>query len=87
MVRARPSNTTLKAIIERDGSDCRYCGKTGRTKVFEGKRGGNWLWIEHEIDHIIPLSKGGTNDIENLAVACRSCNRRKKDKMGWTHGT
>jgi len=30
-----------------------------------------------EIDHKIPLSRGGQNKLENLVVCCRSCNRRK----------
>lgn len=30
-----------------------------------------------EVDHIVPISKGGTNDIENLVPACAPCNRRK----------
>ena len=37
---------------------------------------------EHlDIDHIIPVSKGGTNDIENLQVVHRTCNREKPNKI------
>jgi 5-methylcytosine-specific restriction endonuclease McrA len=32
---------------------------------------------EHEIDHIIPIAKGGTNWPNNLCVSCRPCNRAK----------
>ena len=30
-----------------------------------------------EVEHIIPLYRGGTNDQTNLALACRACNLRK----------
>ena len=55
----------LSFIFKRDNYTCQYCGSIG------GKLEG---------DHIIPISKGGTNDLENLTTSCRKCNRQKKDK-------
>lgn len=49
----------------RDGECCAYCGTT------EGP---------FEVDHIIPRAKGGENTVENVTVACRRCNRSKKDR-------
>jgi 5-methylcytosine-specific restriction endonuclease McrA len=49
---------------------CSYCGSPGTEK--------NPLTI----DHIIPLSQGGTNARENLTVACYRCNRKKSDAVG-----
>jgi len=36
-----------------------------------------------EIDHIIPLSKGGTSEPENLALACGGCNAHKHFHTQW----
>lgn len=30
------------------------------------------------IDHVVPESRGGTDEVSNLVVACRSCNGRKE---------
>jgi hypothetical protein len=52
-------------IFLRDNHTCTYCGVRGGTL---------------EVDHIKPVSKGGTNDYENLTTACMPCNRSKRDK-------
>jgi hypothetical protein len=53
-----------KTIFKRDNYTCKYCGQIG------GRL---------EVDHVIPISKGGTNDLSNLTTSCRKCNRQKKD--------
>lgn len=36
---------------------------------------------EIEMDHIIPISRGGRHVLENICPACRPCNRRKSHKL------
>src|SRR5262245_52949793 len=51
-------------VLSRDKKTCQICGR----KAPE---------VPLEIDHIIPVSKGGTNDASNLQALCFDCNRGK----------
>lgn len=53
-------------IFYRDGYVCVYCGENPE---------------DLECDHVIPISRGGTNDLSNLATACMPCNRSKSDRL------
>lgn len=55
-------------LFYRDGGRCGYCGREMR-------------FNEMTIDHIYPLSRGGTNTPENLAACCASCNNRKGNAL------
>ena len=71
--RDRPQRINLTAkvrnsIFERDGGKCRHCeGPLIYGEIFH-------------IDHLIPVSKGGTNDPANLALSCVRCNLVKAAK-------
>lgn len=41
----------------------------------------SWQHIPFIFDHLIPKSAGGKTNLENLALACFHCNRRKSDKQ------
>jgi hypothetical protein len=38
-----------------------------------------WQYIPFTVDHILPITEGGANDLNNLALACFHCNRRKSN--------
>lgn len=65
---ARPKvPETLKAEVRaRAMSVCEYC-HTDET----------WQYVPFTLDHVVPLSLGGATTLENLALACFHCNRRK----------
>ena len=65
--RKKISKTTRFEIFKRDKFTCQYCGRSSPEVILE-------------VDHIIPVSKGGTNDIMNLITSCKDCNRGKSDK-------
>lgn len=66
-----PLNGSIKkykkdSIHKRDGFSCLYCGN-----IFERDN--------LDVDHIIPLSNGGSNEKENLTSSCKQCNIKKSN--------
>jgi 5-methylcytosine-specific restriction enzyme A len=57
-----------KYVFQRDRYQCQSCGKTSQE-------------TDLTIDHIIPLARGGQNDISNLHTLCFICNQQKTDKL------
>ena len=61
------TGSALRALWRAD-SRCRYC----RIEL---------AWREWTVDHVVPFSRGGANTINNIVMACRSCNSRKATRM------
>lgn len=59
------SDTMRFEVFRRDNHECRYCG-TGGSKT-----------NELQIDHNMPRARNGSDDFDNLLVACARCNRGK----------
>lgn len=53
----------IQQMYEDQGGLCAYCEIP--------------LLGSYEVDHMVPLSRNGTNGVENLALACMPCNRSK----------
>ena len=49
-------------ILKRDNYTCHYCHRTG---------------VVLEVEHVVALCNGGTNDDDNLVAACHDCNQGK----------
>lgn len=56
----------MQAILERDGSDCVWCGRTLEIGL-----------VPATTEHLVPRLKGGPSWIENEVAACRRCNRER----------
>lgn len=68
------SSVTLDGVFYRDGGICRICGRTtdwsDNRYVFSGP-------THPTIDHIVPLSRGGSHTWGNVQLACHECNSKK----------
>ena len=79
--RRRPISTHLRyEVFRRDGHRCVDCGASAHDDPF----------VRLEVDHRIPVSKGGSNSLDNLQTLCWACNNGKADridhKLGAPHG-
>ncbi len=61
----RVPDSMRAAVLMRDGGRCRKCRRA----------------IKLEMDHIVPVSKGGKTEESNLQTLCQPCNRAKSRKL------
>lgn len=66
MARKAVSTRTRFEVFKRDEFTCQYCGRTPPAAVLH-------------IDHVVPVAKGGSNDLDNLVTSCKDCNLGKSD--------
>ena len=67
-----------KFVYERDNFTCQGCGKQYLPpEHYNGKHAVGKL----DLDHIIPITKGGMSCAENLQTLCWSCNSKKGAKI------
>ncbi len=61
----RPLNKHLRVqVLARDAYRCLMCGRTSAD-------------VKLEVDHVVPVDAGGTDELHNLAALCRDCNAGK----------
>jgi 5-methylcytosine-specific restriction endonuclease McrA len=56
------------AVLMRDDYTCQYCGRSAPD-------------VELHVDHRVPLSRGGSDAVANLATACIDCNLGKSNRF------
>jgi len=62
-------------VFERDGWRCQCCRMSTPRE-----RRGTYHPRAPELDHIVPLSKGGEHSYRNTQLLCRACNAKKSDR-------
>jgi 5-methylcytosine-specific restriction endonuclease McrA len=70
-----PIRISADAIIERDGNVCHICNSEINLSLARNSRFGA------TIDHVIPVSKGGADTLENMRLAHWICNIKKGNRL------
>ncbi|MBJ2099272.1 HNH endonuclease [Serratia ureilytica] len=61
-----------QSIVRREGGLCHYCKNVVASPSLDNQN--------YDIDHMVPIAKGGTNDPTNLVLSCKKCNNKKGAK-------
>jgi 5-methylcytosine-specific restriction endonuclease McrA len=71
------SDEDLSIIFNKTRGHCWHCGRPLAWKNYGKHSGERGAW---EVDHSIPIARGGTDHLNNLVPACIDCNRGKQDR-------
>lgn len=69
MSRSKISEVVQEQVRQQATYLCEYCHASEQ-----------WQYVRFTVDHVIPLAQGGADSLDNLALACFHCNRRKAAK-------
>nr|WP_211173190.1 HNH endonuclease [Brasilonema bromeliae] len=56
------------SVLHKDSYKCVFCGRSSQQ-------------VQLEVDHIVPFSQGGSNNLNNLQTLCTDCNRGKGARL------
>lgn len=75
----------IRDQLVRQKYKCYYCHDKFEKVHVESKSKVKYIY---HIEHVVPIARGGSNDIWNIVLACPTCNMRKHDKLPheWTEG-
>jgi hypothetical protein len=68
--RNKISEALQEQVRQRAKGLCEYC------HAWE-----QWQYVRFTVDHVVPLAGGGGDSLDNLALACFHCNRRKSNHL------
>ncbi|MCP4485772.1 MAG: HNH endonuclease [Gammaproteobacteria bacterium] len=63
----------MNLLLHRERGLCHYCGNLVASPSVSNQ--------EYDIDHMVPIAQGGTNDPTNLALSCPGCNNQKRAEI------